>query len=112
MPSGASVQHVKDDVIMDKEEVALDLLVEGVGDVDTAHVVRSWLSPHPADLARVADLRDQVQNFIWDSDSFQESAHDLGRGMPPSHMELVQGEPMCSDSSSPEQSDHSADVKV
>ena len=102
MPPGASVQQVEDSVVVNEEEIALDLLVEVVGDVDAAHVVRAWLSPHPADLARVADLRDQVQNFIWDSDSFQESAHDLGRGMPPSHMELAQGEPMCSDSSSPE----------
>ena len=75
--SGASVKHVKDDVFVDEEEVTLDLLVEGVGDVDTAHVVRSWLCPHSTDLTRVTDFWDQVQNFIWDSDSLKESAHNL-----------------------------------
>ena len=89
-------------MIVNEEEITLNLLVEGVGNVHAAHVVWAWLRPHPADLARVADLGDQIQDFIGYSDSFQESAHDLGRGMPPSHMELAQGEPMCSDSSSPE----------
>ena len=78
MPPGASVKQVEDSVVMNEEKIALDLLVEVVGDIDAAHVVRAWLRPHPADLARVADLGDQIQDFIGYSDSFQESAHDLG----------------------------------
>ena len=77
VPSGASIQHVKDDVFVDKEEVTLDLFVESIGDVYTAHVIMSWLCPRPADLTRVADFWNEVQDPIWDSDSLQESAHDL-----------------------------------
>ena len=60
MPSGTSVQQVEDGVVMDEEEIALNLLVEGVGNVHAAHVVRAWLRPHAADPARVADLGDQI----------------------------------------------------
>ena len=77
MPPSTPVQHVEDDVLVDKEEVALDLFVESIGDVDTAHVIRSWLCLHSADLTRVADFWNKVQDLIWDSNSFQASAHDL-----------------------------------
>ena len=77
MPPSTPIQHVKDDVLVDEEEVTLDLFVESIGDIDTEHVIRSWICPHPADLTRVADFWNKVQYFIWDSDSFQESAHDL-----------------------------------
>ena len=60
MPSGTSVQQVEDGVVMDEEEITLNLLVEGVGNVHTAHVVWAWFRPHAADPARVADLGDQI----------------------------------------------------
>ena len=60
MPPSASVQQVEDGVIMDEEEIALNLLVEGVGDVHAAHVVWAWFRPHAADPARVTDLGDQI----------------------------------------------------
>ena len=112
VPSGASVEHVKDDMFVDEEEVTLNLLVEGVGDVDTAHVVGSWICPHSADLTRVTDLWNEIQYLIWDSNSFQEPAHDLSRDMPPSHMELAQREPVSSNSSCSEESHHPTDIKI
>ena len=112
MPPCTPVQHVRDDVLVDEEEVALDLFVESIGDVNTAHVVGSWICPHPANLTRVADLRNEIQYLIWDSNPFQEAAHDLSRGMPPSYMELAQREPVSSDSSCSEESHHPTDIKV
>ena len=38
MPSCASVEHVEDDVFVDEQEIALDLLIEGVRNIHTAHV--------------------------------------------------------------------------
>ena len=60
MPSGASIKQVEDGVIMNEKEVAFDLLIEVVGNVDAAHVVWAWFRPHTADFARVADLGDQI----------------------------------------------------
>ena len=48
MPSRAPVQHVEDDEIMHEQEIALDLLVEGVGEVYTARVAGARLGPLPA----------------------------------------------------------------
>ena len=31
MPPGTSVQHMEDDILVDEQEVALDLLVESIG---------------------------------------------------------------------------------
>ena len=60
VPSGTSVQQVEDGVVMDEEEITLNLLVEGVGNVHAAHVVWAWFRPHAADPTRVADLGDQI----------------------------------------------------
>ena len=62
MPACASVEHVEDDVLVDEKEVALDLLVEGVGYIHTAHVVWAWSGPHAAHLAGVADFWDQIED--------------------------------------------------
>ena len=43
MPACASVQQVKDHVFVDKQKVALGLLIKSVRDVYTAHVLwRAW----------------------------------------------------------------------
>ena len=112
MPACAWVEHVKDDVFVDEQKIALDLLVEGVRDIHTAHVVRAWLGPHAAHLAGVADLRDQVENCIRDSDTFQEATHHWSRGVPPSNVKLPQREPVSATSACPEESDHPADIEV
>ena len=70
MPACATVEHVEDDVLVDEQEIALDLLVEGIRYIHTAHVVWAWRGPHAAHLAGVTDFRDQVENRIRDSYSF------------------------------------------
>merc|ERR1712025_1289035 len=42
MPACATVEHVEDDVLVDEQEITLDLLVKGVRDIHTAHVVWAW----------------------------------------------------------------------
>ena len=86
MPACATVEHVENDVLVDEQEIALDLLVKGVRDIHTAHVVGAWSGPHAAYLAGIADLWDQIEDCIRDSDAFEETTHHLGRGVPPSHV--------------------------
>ena len=112
MPACASVEHVKDDVLVDKQKVALDLLVEGVGDIHTAHVVWAWSGPHATHLAGVADLRDQVEDCIRDSDSLEKATHYCGGGVPPSHVQLSQRETVSTYSTRPEEPDHSSNIEV
>ena len=86
MPTCATVEHVEDDVLVDEQEITLDLLVKGVRDIHTAHVVWAWSGPHAAYLAGIADLWDQIEDCIRDSDALEETAHHRGRGVPPSHV--------------------------
>ena len=58
MPTCASIQHVENNVLVDEQEVALDLLVESIRNVQTAHVVWARLGPHEAYLTRVAYFQD------------------------------------------------------
>ena len=90
----------------------LDLLVEGIRYVHTAHVVWAWRGPHAAHLAGVTDFWDQVENCVGDSDTFKEAAHYCGRGVPPSHMQFPQRETVSTYPARPEEPDHSTNVKV
>ena len=112
MPTRASIQHVEDYILVDKQEVALDLLVESVRDIHTAHVVWAWRGPHAAHLAGVTYLRDQIENRIRDSDPFQEATHHCGRGVPPSHVELSQRETVSAYPTRPEEPDYSTNVEI
>ena len=58
MPPETSVEHVEDDVLVDKDNVALNLCIELVGYVDRACAVWGWFLPFSADFARVHDLMD------------------------------------------------------
>ena len=112
MPACASVEHVEDDVLVDEQEIALDLLIEGVRNIHTAHVVWAWSGPHAAYLTGIADLWDQIENCIWDSDTFEETTHHRGRGVPPSHMKLSQRETVSAYPTRPEEPDYSANVEI
>ena len=112
MPACASVEHVEDDVLVDEQEIALDLLVEGVRYIHTAHVVWAWRGPHAAHLAGVTDFWDQIEDCVRNPDTFKEATHDCGRGVPPSHMQFPQRETVSTYSTRPEEPDHSANVKV
>ena len=112
MPACASVEHVEDDVLVDEQEIALDLLIEGVRNIHTAHVVWARSGPHAAYLTGITDLWDQIEDCIRDSDTFKEATHYCGRGMPPSYMQLSQRETVGTYPARPEEPDHSANVKV
>ena len=45
MPSRASVQHVEDDELVHEQEVTLDLLVEGVGEIHAARIAGAKFGP-------------------------------------------------------------------
>ena len=112
MPTCASIKHVKDHVLVDEQEITLDLLVESVRDIHTAHVVWAWSGPHAAYLTGIADLWDQIEDCIGDSDTLEEATHYRGRGMPPSHMQLSQRETMSTYPARPEEPDHSSNIEV
>ena len=112
MPACASVEHVEDDVLVDEKEIALDLLVESVGYVHTAHVVWAWSGPDASHLTGVTDFWNQIEDCVRDSNSFEEAAHHGGGSVPPSHMQLSQCETVGTYSACPEEPDHSANIKV
>jgi len=103
---------VEDDVLVDEQKVAFDLLIESVRNIHTTHVVRTRLGPHPAHLAGVADFWNQVEYRVRDSDSFEETAHHYRGGVPPANMQLPEREPVCTYSTCPEEPDNSANVEV
>jgi hypothetical protein len=45
VPPSASIDHMKDDVLVDEEEVALDLCIEGVGNFQIARIAGPWTGP-------------------------------------------------------------------
>ena len=77
MPSGASADHVEDDILANKKHVTYNLVIELVRDVHTADVVRAWFSPLAADFACLNDLWDELQNSLGNSCTIQKSLHDI-----------------------------------
>ena len=112
MPPCATVEHMEDDVFVDEQKIALELLVESVRDIHTAHVVWAWRCPHAAHLAGVTYFRDQIENSIRDSDSFQKATHHCGRGVPPPNMKLSQRETVCAYSTRPKEPNDSTNIEV
>ena len=62
MPSGAAINHVEDDVFVHEQQVALDLLVEGVRNSYIAGVGRTRSLPFPAYWTGVDDLWDELEH--------------------------------------------------
>ena len=79
---------MEDRLRIHEEDVAFDLLVEGVWDVDVGRITGSRLLPFTADTTCVTDLRQVSQDFLGDACSFQESLHLHCAGMPPADMQL------------------------
>ena len=113
MPSSTSVEHMKNDMLVYKQQITLDLVVELVWDLDAAHVVWAWLGPLATHLACMDNVWYHVQDFLRYPHTVEESLHDMFRGMPPSDMKLPEGEP---DGSLPcvvsEKSDDFSDIKA
>ena len=86
VPPCAPIQHVEYDVFVHKQQVTFHLVVEFVGEFNTAHVVWAWLGPFSADFARLHDFGDKLENSLGYPYSLKEPTHDMVRGMPPSDM--------------------------
>ena len=60
-----------------KQQIQLNLLVEGVREINAACITRAWLGPFSAHAAGLAYFGDQLKCFLVDSNSLQESAHGV-----------------------------------
>ena len=67
MPPRASVQHVKDDELVDEQEVTLDLLVESIGEVHAASVAGAWLGPLSAHCSSVDHFWNEIKYSVGNS---------------------------------------------
>jgi hypothetical protein len=66
---------VEDNVLLDEEKVTFNLLVELVGDLDTACMVWSRLSPCATNLTSLDDLWDKVQYSLRHTYTVKELCH-------------------------------------
>jgi hypothetical protein len=112
MPSGAAVNHVEDDVLVYEQQVALHLCIERVCYLDVAGVAWPRARPFSAYLASLGDLRKHVQHVLGNATPLQHAAHGVMRGVPPSHVELAQGEADVPHAVCPEHPNDSAYVEV
>ena len=62
VPSGAAIHQLEDDVFVHEQQVALDLLVEGVRNFYIAGVGRARSLPFPAYWTGVDDLWDELEH--------------------------------------------------
>ena len=62
MPSGAAINHMEDDVLLHEQQVALDLLVEGVRNFNTAGIRRTLFLPLSADRTGVDNLGNELEH--------------------------------------------------
>ena len=86
VPSCATVNEMKYDLLVDKEQVTLDLGIRRVGELCAAYVSWARLGPLPAYAASLHDLWNELDDIVSDSHSFEEALHGVMRCMPPSDM--------------------------
>ena len=84
--SCASVNEMENNVLVHEQQIALDLLVEGVRDVNVRLISRSRLVPLTAHLAGLTYLRNDLQDFVWYSNSLEKFLHRVRGCMPPAGM--------------------------
>ena len=111
MPPSAATKHVEDNMLMDKDKITLNLVVELVWDFNAAHVVGARLGPLTTDLACLNDLWDQSQSLLGHPNSFKETFHDMLGSMPPPNMELTKGEPYSTCSVGAKEANNTTDVE-
>jgi hypothetical protein len=121
MPSGASIYHMKDGgvssfvdlgILTHENDVALNLLIEGVRNVRSANIGGAWLLPLSTDFTSFADFRNQLNNFLRNAYSLKELFHGGFRRVPPANMQFPKGKLVVSGPVGSEQSDHSTNVEV
>ena len=64
-------------MLANEKQVEFNLVVELVWDVNTADVVRAWVSPLTADFACLNDFWDELQYSFGNSNAIQKSFHDM-----------------------------------
>ena len=81
---------MEDDILVNEDEVALDLRVEGVCYFNVAGVGGAGFCPLTANSAGLANLRYHLQHMVCYSASLKHSSHRVVGGVPPSHVQLSQ----------------------
>ena len=64
VPTSAAINHVEDDVLMDKHQIAFHLLVERVCHIVIARIGGAWTCPLPANLTGLGDFRDDLEDLL------------------------------------------------
>ena len=77
MPPNASVQHMEDNILSDKQKVTLNFFIELVRNLNTALVAWAWLGPLPANMAGLRDFWDQIKNLLRYPHSVKEFSHGV-----------------------------------
>ena len=100
-------------MLVHKQQITLNLIVELIRDLDAADIIWAWLGPLSTNLARVDHVWNHVKHFLGYTHSVKEPFHDMFGCVPPSNMQLPQRKPDGSFSSCiSEKSDDFPDVKT
>jgi len=83
---------VKDNVLVDEQEIALDLLIECIRQFYAACGARSWFHPFPTDTTRVYNFGYYFQHPLAHTYSFEKSSHCAFLGVPPPYVQFPQRE--------------------
>ena len=86
MPSCATVQEVHDTLLIDEDNVAFNLLVEFVRDLDRSNTCGKRVHPLSAHRASVDNVGNKVNDFSRKTSSTQNGRHGLQICMPPPKM--------------------------
>ena len=77
MPPCTTVNEVKDDLLVDKEQITLNLGIESVGKLCAANVGRARLGPFPADTTSLHNLRNEFDHIVCNANSFEKALHGM-----------------------------------
>ena len=88
MPSGATAQHMEDDMFLNEEEVTLNLVIELVCHFYTADIAWAWFGPLPTDLTGLANFRYELKDLLTDTNTIEEPSHRVFGSMPPPNVQL------------------------
>ena len=112
MPSSASVDHVENHSVAVEENVTFDLFIEFVCNLDVGCIPWSWSLPFSTDMARLTHARDEREDSITDTHTFEEASHGvLGRVKPPD-VEFTEGQLDTRWINGPKEADNSTDIEL
>jgi hypothetical protein len=77
---------MEDDRFVHEEQVAPDLGIERVGKLDAADIGGAKLGPRSADTTCLHNLRDELEDLVCNTNSFEKALRCLVRSVPPSDM--------------------------